>query len=49
MSAVLPAATAQAHDDGHAHPGRTPIVIFPAFHFTKLQVRVHRQRTDTAC
>ena len=49
VSAVVPATTAGADDDGRAQPGRTPIVIFPAFHFTKLQVRVRNQRTDAAC
>lgn len=27
----------------------TPIVLFPAFHFTKLQVTVHNQSVDPAC
>src|SRR5262245_5479862 len=27
----------------------TPIVLFPAWHFTLLQVDVHNQRTDPAC
>lgn len=32
-----------------AQPGLTPIVLFPAFHFTKLLVRVHDQNVDPAC
>ena len=32
-----------------AHPGLTPIVLFPAFHFTKLVVSVHDQTVDPAC
>jgi lysophospholipase-3 len=27
----------------------TPIVLFPAFHLTRLQVTVHHQVTDRAC
>jgi len=29
--------------------GPTPIVLFPAWHFTRLQVTVHNQHTDAAC
>ena len=29
--------------------GLTPIVVFPAFHFTRLLVRVHHQRVDARC
>src|SRR4029077_1968767 len=29
--------------------GLTPIVLFPAFHFTRLLVTVHDQRIDPAC
>ena len=29
--------------------GPTPIVLFPAFHFTRLLVTVHDQRVDPAC
>ncbi|TCO49744.1 lipase/acyltransferase domain-containing protein [Actinocrispum wychmicini] len=32
-----------------AAPGRTPLVLFPAFHLTKLRVTVHNQTTDPAC
>ncbi|MFI9381681.1 hypothetical protein [Kutzneria sp. NPDC052558] len=30
-------------------PHRTPVVLFPAFHLTKLQVTVHDQKTDPNC
>jgi lecithin-cholesterol acyltransferase len=30
-------------------PGLTPIVLFPAFHFTRLQVDVHNQAVDPGC
>jgi lecithin-cholesterol acyltransferase len=30
-------------------PGLTPIVLFPAYHFTRLRVDVHNQRVDRAC
>jgi lysophospholipase-3 len=36
-----PAATREA--------ARTPIVLFPAYHFTRLLVRVHDQTVDPAC
>jgi len=29
--------------------GLTPIVVFPAFHFTRLLVTVHHQRVDAGC
>jgi lecithin-cholesterol acyltransferase len=32
-----------------ATDGLTPIVLFPAWHFTRLQVTVNHQRTDSAC
>ena len=44
--AALPmaASAAQTH-----HRGRTPIVLFPAWHFTRLEVTVKNQRVDPAC
>jgi lecithin-cholesterol acyltransferase len=30
-------------------PALTPIVLFPAYHFTRLIVTVHNQRVDAAC
>jgi len=41
--AVLPG-TAEA-----SSPSRTPVVLFPAFHLTKLQVTVRDQTTDPNC
>jgi len=32
-----------------ASQGLTPIVLFPAYHFTRLRVDVHNQRADPAC
>src|SRR4051812_33411052 len=40
---VLPSGTTAAR------PALNPVVVFPAFHFTKLRVTVHDQRTDPAC
>jgi lecithin-cholesterol acyltransferase len=34
---------------GTAHPGLTPVVLFPAFHFTKLQVTVRDQTAFPGC
>lgn len=42
--AALPAAVG-----ARAAAPRTPIVIFPAFHFTKLLVAVHDQTVDASC
>ncbi|MFI8829353.1 hypothetical protein [Streptomyces sp. NPDC053431] len=33
----------------HATPQRAPIVLFPAFHFTKLQFTVKNQQVDASC
>jgi lecithin-cholesterol acyltransferase len=33
----------------HPENGLTPIVLFPAYHFTRLLVTVHEQRVDPAC
>ncbi|MEY2583394.1 MAG: hypothetical protein QOE09_3243, partial [Ilumatobacteraceae bacterium] len=38
---------ASAHDD--SSDGRTPIVLFPAWHFTRLAVTVHNQHVDPNC
>src|SRR3954469_19312748 len=40
---VLPSGTTAAR------PALNPVVVLPAFHFTKLRVTVHDQRTDPAC
>jgi len=46
--AIVPAhAPSASGSDGGS--GLTPIVLFPAFHFTKLAVTVHNQRVDPAC
>ncbi|WP_211766042.1 lipase/acyltransferase domain-containing protein [Kutzneria sp. CA-103260] len=34
---------------GASSPSRTPVVLFPAFHLTKLQVTVRGQTTDPYC
>ncbi len=44
--AALPMAASAHH--GHS-PRRTPIVLFPAWHFTRLQVIVKNQKVDPAC
>ena len=44
-AALLPAPVAADDDPG----GRTPIVLFPAWHFTRLAVTVHNQRVDPSC
>jgi lysophospholipase-3 len=43
---AMPGATAAK---AHPRPGLTPIVLFPAYHFTKLRVTVHRQNVDPSC
>ena len=41
---AIPASASEA-----ATPGRTPVVLFPAFHFTKLLVTVHNQTVAPEC
>jgi len=57
-AAVLAPAPIAGADDGDGgggggggggSQGRTPIVLFPAWHFTKLEVTVRNQRTDPSC
>jgi lysophospholipase-3 len=49
-AAVLIAAVPVAVSAGHKHrAGPTPIVLFPAWHFTRLEVTVKNQRVDPAC
>lgn len=43
---ALPATTIARHAPTS---GLTPIVLFPAWHFTRLQVTVKNQRTDATC
>src|SRR6266576_2941196 len=46
LGAVLPLnVSARSHQSSEL----TPIVLFPAWHFTRLQVTVNHQRTDPAC
>jgi lecithin-cholesterol acyltransferase len=48
VAGVFPA-SAVASGPGPAHPHRTPVVLFPAFHFTKLLVAVRDQVAAPAC
>ena len=43
---ALPATTIARHAPAS---GLTPIVLFPAWHFTRLEVTVKNQRTDASC
>jgi lysophospholipase-3 len=45
---VAPTPTAVTADR-RAPDGPTPIVLFPAWHFTRLEVNVHNQRADPDC
>ena len=48
--AALAAATAAVASSAAAPPrGVTPVVLFPAFHFTKLLVTVHNQTAAPGC
>jgi lecithin-cholesterol acyltransferase len=48
--AVLFAVSAAAQTTQESgHSARTPVVLFPAFHFTKLKVRVHNQSVAAEC
>ncbi len=50
VAAVILAAMPVGVAAGPQDPdGPTPIVLFPAWHFTRLQVTVHNQHTDAAC
>jgi lysophospholipase-3 len=50
LAAFATAAGAPASPDhGSNRPGLTPIVLFPAYHFTRLLVAVHDQRVDPSC
>jgi lecithin-cholesterol acyltransferase len=46
LGAVAPASTLAGKP---VADGLTPIVLFPAFHFTRLQVDVHGQTVDPSC
>jgi len=45
---ALPA-SANASKPGDDGSALTPIVLFPAYHFTRLLVTVHNQRVDSSC
>ncbi len=50
VAAVVLAAVPMSVSAGSKHSvGRTPIVLFPAWHFTRLEVTVRNQRVDPAC
>jgi lecithin-cholesterol acyltransferase len=49
IAAALAAVAATAGAADAARPGRTPVVLFPAFHFTKLEVTVRGQVADPGC
>jgi lecithin-cholesterol acyltransferase len=49
LAGLILAAGAAASRPPQDHPGLTPIVLFPAYHFTRLLVTVHDQRVDPAC
>jgi lysophospholipase-3 len=46
---LVPSAGAVVADRTHHHGGRTPVVLFPAFHFTKLEVTVRNQTAAPGC
>ena len=46
VAAPTPAAVTAGHQSSD---GPTPIVLFPAWHFTRLKVSVHNQRVDPNC
>lgn len=48
-SATVAGAAERDRADAHPRPGLTPVVLFPAFHFTKLEVTVRNQAVDPAC
>src|SRR4029078_4353341 len=47
--AFVLAASAGASKPRKSHDALTPIVLFPAYHFTQLLVTVHDQGVDPAC
>jgi lysophospholipase-3 len=50
LAALVVAGVATASVERSAdRPALTPIVLFPAYHFTRLLVTVHNQRIDSAC
>jgi len=49
IAIVLALVTAPAAVSASNHGARTPVVLFPAFHFTKLLVTVHNQTVAPDC
>ena len=49
VAVLLIAVPATATAAPRTSPGLTPIVLFPAFHFTKLEVTVRNQTVDRSC
>ena len=50
LAGAMPVAAGHpGHARGPASSGPTPVVLFPAWHFTRLTVTVRNQRTDPAC
>lgn len=52
VAALVPSGAASAHGergDGSAARGPAPVVLFPAYNFTTIEVRVKGQTTDPAC
>jgi lecithin-cholesterol acyltransferase len=49
VAAALVVSPAGGEAAGPAHRGLTPVVLFPAFHFTKLEVTVHNQTAFPGC
>jgi lysophospholipase-3 len=48
-SAATPGRSGSSPVGPTSHAALTPIVLFPAFHLTRLRVTVHNQSTDPAC
>ncbi len=46
---LVPASATASLDRGSHHTRRTPVVVFPAFHFTKLEITVHNQVVAPEC
>jgi lecithin-cholesterol acyltransferase len=49
MAAVFVVLATAPSASAAPNPGRTPVVLFPAFHFTKLLVTVHNQTVAPEC
>ncbi len=49
MAIIFLGAAPPAAAETHSQSGLTPIVLFPAFHFTRLLVTIHDQHVDPRC